>query len=766
MHIRNTSILLASVILTLAVFTKPAEAQEARGMTSIPFGVEEYFSVGEATPISPEGTARRPLMREESSSLRNDWRVIDSVVLDTWIPPLGFAGIQFDSRTRSLLPVPGLPTLRFSARQAVARAPRWLRSQLEHTLSQLSGFSQENLATVINEAVDPYIDEICFAIAHSSPSFLQSQYCYSQLFLENAELIYAHDAVLPYVEVVDYGTSTDDDYYSTVRYWRIDADSNRVQVEVPRDIYYWYIVHPKLTDEIPAYVDPSMTESRNAIKPPPQGVFWRDYVFNVTEPVPDTTGVDYPILRNLVSQCDVLWADQGDEPQAVRQITKWIRAVLDFTSGNERPHQPARIYTLHVGRCGEHEDLTAAAARACLIPTKGISAFSTDHVWNEFWDEEWCQWEPVNRSHKDPFVYSERWGWKFGSVMARRSDGKFTPVTDRYAKDVSTVEIHARDASGEPVDGAMVMLAVKKAGSQNIFIDTFGATDQDGVARFIVGAGHDYYARFDSPDAGSCPDGANQVRSLMTNAVAGRAYSYELDGTSVKQQITRNGDLTGMEDDIEDFVIEHHFDGGAQAIRWQQRFDDINSVNPSVFYSEESGGTICRGFVDAENFQRIQQQQSFSTAHGNAELPLDQPSVEEVEGLRFNDGLYHLYVNHTNVHNPLRIKTRYYLKMSPLVNIEQVPDPQEFTILGFAPHPVGSDGAMLTLRVPPPDAGRVRLELHDMLGRMQQSSVIELHGGTQTIHWMPPALPRGPYLLRLQPNGGAPVQQLLLLGTQ
>ena len=752
-----------SVFTLIAFFllAQSAVAQLPRGMTSAPFSTVSFICVGEATPIQALSQRSETTSESKTHGIRSDWRIIDSVTLDTWITPLGYAGIRFDHKTRSIEAVRSLPTLRFSAQRAVARCPRWLRAKLEHTLSQLPGFTQDNLAAAINDAVDPYVDEVCFAIAHSTPAYLQSQYCYVRLFTENAELIYAHEKVLPYVDVVDVGTSADDDYYSTVRYWRIDADSNLVQVEVPREIYYWYIVHPKLSDEIPAYVDPTVRESLNAIKPPPQGVFWRNYLFTVTEPVPDTTGVDFLILRDLVSQCRVMWAETGDEPQAVRQITKWIRNVLDFDSGSERPHQPVRIYNLHMGRCGEHEDLTAAAARACLIPARGINAYSRDHVWNEFWDEQWRQWEPVNNSHDDAFVYSERWGWKFGSIMARRSDGKFISVTDDYVKETCTVEIHAKDANGTPVDGATVLIAVRN--DQNIIVDTYGSTDHAGVARFIVSADRDYFARFDSPHGGSCPPQSNQVSTLMSNAVSGRAYSFELRSTTVKPRIRQEGVIQNMEDDIEDFVIEHHIDGGAQAIRWQQRFDDINAVAPCVFFSEENGGSLCRGYFDEANFQQVHAQQSFAMKWGVSDQALGEHVLEQIEGVRFTKDLYYLFVNHTNSHNPARIETRFYLKASPLVNVEQAPAITDFLLLDCAPHPVGEFGARLTFSVPASAVGRIRLELWDLLGRVHQIRHIDLQSGMQSIHWRPPSLSRGHYILRAIPGNGPPVQRLLLI---
>lgn len=94
---------------------------------------------------------------------------------------------------------------------AVSKAPIWLQPDLENTFSQLTEGCQQIWAMVINNALDPYVDEIAFSIAHSSPQFLSSEFSFPELFEENAELIYNIDADLDYVEVVDYGNSVTDE---------------------------------------------------------------------------------------------------------------------------------------------------------------------------------------------------------------------------------------------------------------------------------------------------------------------------------------------------------------------------------------------------------------------------------------------------------------------------------------------------------------------------------------------------------------------------
>jgi hypothetical protein len=312
------------------------------------------------------------------------------------------------------------------------------------------------------------------------------------------------------------------------------------------------------------------------------------------------------------------------------------------------------------------------------------------------------------------------------------------------------------------VDGAVVMIAMRV--DQNIYIDTYGCTDQNGVARFILGKGNDYYARFDSPRGGSCPAQSNQVSSLMTGAVAGRNYSFELRSTTSKPTVRQEGNIDGLEDDIDDFVIEHVIEDGAQAVRWQQRFDDINAVDQCVFFSEEEGGTICRGYVDEENFQAVRLKNPFAMKWAVPDQLLGQPVFGSVEGVNFSENPYYLFVNHTNASNPVHVRMRFYLRMSPLVHVEETPSAAGFQLLSVAPHPVGVDGSFLTISVPPEVAGGLRIEFFDILGRLQHSQVADLSHGVQTLKWTPPpSLVPGQYLMRMMTKSGAAVQRLLII---
>jgi len=114
-------------------------------------------------------------------------------------------------------------TLLNESKLAIAKAPKWLRNDLYNVLSRVNELHQPVWASAINDAEDPYIDEIAFSIAHLSPEYLSANvagdlYGSAELIQENAEMIYNNAQYLDYVEVVDYGSSTtDENYYSTTR---------------------------------------------------------------------------------------------------------------------------------------------------------------------------------------------------------------------------------------------------------------------------------------------------------------------------------------------------------------------------------------------------------------------------------------------------------------------------------------------------------------------------------------------------------------------
>ena len=136
------------------------------------------------------------------------------------------------------------------AEQALGLVPDWLRMELYDMFTRMSTGQQEVWGRLILDIQDPRtIDEVAFTIAHSSKDVLRA--ADPQLYVKNAQILYQISPEIPYADIVDYGVpGQDSDYYSTVRYKTIRGGVLD-EYELPRDIYYWYVVHPKHGDETP-----------------------------------------------------------------------------------------------------------------------------------------------------------------------------------------------------------------------------------------------------------------------------------------------------------------------------------------------------------------------------------------------------------------------------------------------------------------------------------------------------------------------------------
>ena len=450
--------------------------------------------------ISPAGD-RIPEIRRgplghyaETSQSDSDWVLIDSDTFFTYVPVGDAFIIRFDLAGDSLgYMAPELP-LTDIAWQALGYAPDWLELELEDAFARMDSAHQDAYGAMILAAMDPIVDEVAFVIAHTAPDVLQAWNFRPQVLTENAEDVYANDPYLDYADIVDYGSAAGGGaYYSTILY-RTAETGDTLEVELPRERYYWDIVHPKITDEFPTYIDPATGN----IEDPPLGRFWREFLFTHADS-------GFPVLRDELAGCQVLWEGNVDSRTngAVGIITQWILDVLDFDSGAERPIQPVRIYRKHMGRCGEHADIACAAARAALIPTNSPLAMASDHTWNEFYDSRWVHWEPVNVYVDSPWHY-EGWGKEFLGIFDWRGDDWIWTVTERYTP-YCTLTVAVTDSFGYPVDGAQVSIA-KKTGTITYQEATWTSTDHTGTCRFLLGDNNDIYARIES-GLGTVPAG-------------------------------------------------------------------------------------------------------------------------------------------------------------------------------------------------------------------------------------------------------------------
>ena len=596
---------------------------------------------------SVEGRAKTytPTYNTESSDNnqpvnREEWEIIDSLKINKLLSPGNHLGAYYDNMDNSLKVISNQGELTSESVAAVNKSPNWIKADLENVLSQLSIQKQLIWANVINEAIDPYIDEIAFTIANLSVQHLESDFSYTQLVSENAELIYDIDEDLNYVEVLDYGTSlTDGDYYSTTRYWKEDANGVLQQIEVPRDIYYWYIVHPKITDEIPSYIDPAHSESNsthnNNIADPPLGMFWRNFLYNHND-------AGYPKLKYMLQNCDIAWNGTNlSADNAVGATENWIAQSMVFTSDNERPHQPVRIYRKHIGRCGEHADLRAAALRIALIPGTSILTISTDHTWNEFWDEEWIHYD--GGSVNNPLLYENGWGKVHASVFEIRSDGVLNPVSERYSGEYATFTMYAFDGEGTPIDGARFILGVRDG--TDIRFDNAGYTDKEGKYVFTVGEGREYLAKMQSVLGDDPISGA--YAQLVENAEAGEEYAFQFTSWDPMPTVPYSA-ITPAESTTDDYKIMVEYDVPTQVVSGDVIMDDVHN---SVFYHSMNNGSINFFMADLIWFSNYYAGFAFDTF--NNVINMDSGSADF--DVPYGDWWYAFFDNSYRLNNPQKI---------------------------------------------------------------------------------------------------------------
>ena len=487
------------------------------------------------------------------------------------------------------------------APQAVALAPDWLQDDLVVSLGQLSEDLQNELASLLIDLDDPYLlDEVAFAIAHTSPEVLRYSWFYPELLVNNAELIYAYDPELSYVQLEDVGEpGVDADFYTTATY-RVEEDGVVSEKTIEADLYYWYVVHPRLEDELPGFLDAWASDDPTSAD---QGLFWRAFLWDqAADECPEDRAC--PELQDSLTTVDTLWkhkAGTREDNGAVGELIQFVWDAIDFGAGSERPVQPSRIYTVGAGNCGEHADLSCAAARVGLIPCRNVGARSNDHTWDEFWDDRWVAWEPINTA-VDYFGY-------YGGPDADYYvyDGK-----DNDCDGVADLGESSDDADGDgwtiaegdcndnkaEVNPDMVEIS-------NGFDDDCSGDADDGLDPFAVDYDADGYSITDgdcndidaavNPGATETEDGRDEdCDGVADNGTdnAGNTDDDDGDGYSIADGDCDDGDAAinpgateddgGFDDDCDGVADEDEYgadyDGDGHSMRW----GDCDDTDPSV----------------------------------------------------------------------------------------------------------------------------------------------------------------------------------------
>ncbi len=399
---------------------------------------------------------------------------------------------------------PAIPLMP-SAAEAIARAPAWLRPDLRIQFDMLFADQQEELAALILGVEDlRLLDEVAFMLAHVSPEILVDPGFYPELIVESAADLYAKDEVLDYVTLVDVGVpGQDDDFHTTATYTVETAEGDIETRTIDPELYYWFVVHPRLEDEWPFYIDgwaQCLKQPAQCPVAPDVGQLWRRFLWDgALEGMFECPGYSTcPLLADYLVGEAVLWRSQPnnvDDNGALGGVTRFVLEALDFGAmAGERPIQPNRIYAIKWGNCGEHADLTSAAARTGLIPARNVGAHTNDHTWDEVWDgNEWIGMEPIGAFIGHKKYYGDN---VFACTWAR-GDSLITTDSQTWGE-AFDLEVTVTDEAGAPADGARVLIyGAKDDGLWYYVYEAFA--DVAGVARANIGRAHDYAMLIQTP---------------------------------------------------------------------------------------------------------------------------------------------------------------------------------------------------------------------------------------------------------------------------
>ncbi len=746
-----TIILLFGLFISTAYSKKDQNSQPARGLTT-QTPSEEINCVGKElvtlrTSKAPSSTKSDILDNSHQNFGADEWESFAERNSRICIPAGDHYAVQLHLPARNINEYLPENSLNERCMEAVARAPRWIRNDLINNLNRIEGdfadFFQEFTADIILTVDEQYVDEVAFTVAHTSAQLLEDGNLDLNLFKENAETIYESDESLDYVRIVEHGD--DDDFWTTLEYKIKDGDDT-TDVEIDREMYYWHVVMPRLSDEMPLYINPATGRQSD----PPSGVFWRDYLLNH----PDE---DYESLQDFLNGCGVLWAglrnDVSEENGAIGAINRWVRHSLRFDSGQERPIQPVRVYSLHMGRCGEHSDLTAAAGRAALIPTICTSAFCDDHTWNEFWvGDRWVHWEPVNNMIDSPLSYENGWGKVFPVVVNWNSDSYLWGATERYSEDISDLLITVLDRDDKPIDGMMVRLASETLQGGTGWCG-WGYTDHQGQVSFKIGNNRNIYVRAEGR-LGRYPDGGVMQIIELEDNVGGQELEWScnlwggMPSVHPEEAVQPDEPTNHFRANVSYELIKETAPG---SIEWR--------TNVAEYLVNVGSGKLDFFICDADNYRLYVGGEEFEafnieeiTESGDIEMSL--PTDGVWYAVFSNDNRKSNYVE-------VNIETTLYFDNEEVDVTEKYLTPVEYRLFQNHPNPFNSQ-TRFSYSIP--EATDLSLKVYNSSGRLVSTLVNgNRDAGQYSVVWNANQFPAGIYFAKMETGGFSSTRKIVLM---
>jgi hypothetical protein len=568
----------------------------------------------------------------------SDLKTVSKISREIEIPPGSDYVVHFDSQNLTLVGQdvePSTSGLSDAVIAAIAKSPRWIQRRLASQFQTLS--DPQGYADVLLNSSTQYADEIAFSVACCPSGRVPSP----AILKENAESLYEHDQWIQYADIVEYDDGAGN-YSSTLRY-RILENGTEKYFLLPAEIYYWYVVHPKITTED---VDDEY------------GPLWRDYLFNHND-------LGYPLLKEKLSTVQYLWDcesyyQQGgrlwsvcmnQHPTAIEAVSYWIGKTVPNPAIGDRPGESCIIAHEHNGWCGELQKIAIAAQRAALIPTISACDVGVDHVWREFYERGWHEndnwWSDTGGAVNKPDVYAYAWGWNMSAVYQWRGDGTILQDTALYVhpQDRITVNFTVKDSFLQPVDGARVVVLIKGPKDITFYKNFLWETIQsiwDRLPVLLKGRILSFLFERLSQRFDKIPDIINGVTITTWNYTNADGFcSVELGKNHEYLFLIQQGNLrkpwqlarhttfrslkTGVDKDFKIVFFDisqkpprktvkelpsgdcqFHFSFASSMYQLQKHF-----TNDGIGMHEVTGSIECF-FVDAENFQRYQQGRRFT----------------------------------------------------------------------------------------------------------------------------------------------------------
>ena len=347
-------------------------------------------------------------------------------------------------------------------------------------------------------------DETAFSIAATPTDVLREMHTRNDvdLFALNASIIYEMAEELSYVRLIDSQHRTT---------CRLLTESG--WYDVPNDLYYRFIVHPRILFETPAMVnagfwrsgpDTSSMEMDEWLNWNPedlygssnQHVFWRSFI-----PSDTSGGTSLAEIMSRASTCE----------DAVLRLCNFLshsqpegRMSFGYVTNDL---QPMVIYEKAYGSCGEQSILQTVLCRTFFIPAYVVGCRGEDHQWAHYLDprtDRWQHWD-INyglRGIGGVWVSGEgidHTGKTISTVTAFGPENTVWPVTRKVAVTpgsgympgdsgyTATAEVTftVRDSSGRSVPGALVLARSHWENANSV--TEYDYTDSNGMCTMDLG---------------------------------------------------------------------------------------------------------------------------------------------------------------------------------------------------------------------------------------------------------------------------------------